>query len=158
MPRLFVSLLALATAGGCVLAVTEDGDSCGEHATYFDGACRCISGYAGDPDERCDPIMGFIVNDRCDDDTDVEWKLFAPERDWSWPEGDEVYVTPGAGFDQLRSIACVQDEDVCYGAQTTDGSTTYGVGIDGSDECNDCCFRCGNYDVDLFSVFVCDDE
>lgn len=146
------TLLALGFAGatglGCVFYVEDT--ECGPFAYDYRGACYCEEGYEGsDPrGEGCDPVMTFRITDDCNDGADVAWKLFADERDWSWPAGDAVYVTPGLGFDGLEAIVCEFDELVCFGGETESG-LVYGAGIDFTEDCSDCCFRCESREVDL---------
>jgi hypothetical protein len=92
--------------------------------------------------------MSFLITDDCDDNADVLWKLFSDSRDWSWPEGEGVYVTPGYLYDGVEAIVCQEDEFVCFGAESESG-LTYGVGLDYAETCDDCCYRCGSYQVDL---------
>jgi hypothetical protein len=146
------SLLLLgfsAAAGlGCVLYVEDT--ECGPNAYDYRGACYCEEGYDGD-DPRgagCSPLMTFRITDDCDDGYDVAWKLFSDDRDWTWPEGSAVYVTPGLGYDGLETIVCEQDEWICFGGET-EGGLVYGVGLEFTESCDDCCFPCESRELDL---------
>ncbi|NVB42551.1 hypothetical protein G6O69_32305 [Pseudenhygromyxa sp. WMMC2535] len=147
-----LSLLSLtflsAASVGCVLYVEDT--QCGEFAYAYQGDCYCEDGYQGD-DPRgvgCDPVMSFLITDACDDGADIEWKLFSDDRDWTWPTGDDVYRTSGFDVDNREYIVCEQGEIICFGAQGAEG-LTWGVGVDYSESCDDCCFSCGSYEQDL---------
>jgi len=146
------SLMGLAMLGsavaGCVLYV-EDTD-CGPNAYAYRGDCFCEDGYQGnDPyGKGCSPIMTFLITDDCDDGYDVAWKIWADERDWTWPSGDAVYVTPGYLYDQYETIECEQGELLCFGAES-DGGLVYGVGLFNTESCDDCCFPCESREYDL---------
>ncbi|WP_146155403.1 hypothetical protein [Enhygromyxa salina] len=133
---------------GCVFYVEDT--QCGPNAYDYRGACYCEEGYDGDDPagSGCAPVMSVRVTDDCDDGDDVGWKLFSDNRDWTWPSGTAVYVTPGLGYDGLETIICDIDEWVCFGAET-DGGLVYGVGLDNSEPCDDCCYPCESRELDL---------
>ena len=133
---------------GCVLLVEDT--ECGPFAYDYRGACYCEDGFDGDDPygAGCSPLMTFRVTDDCDDGQDVSWKLFSDTRDWTWPAGDSEYRTPGLGYDGLETILCENDEWICFGAQT-DSGLTYGVGLDFSALCDDCCYPCESRELDL---------
>jgi hypothetical protein len=138
------------TAGiGCVF-YAEDTE-CGPFAYGYRGDCFCEDGYDGDDPyvEGCSPVLTFRLTDDCDDGQDIYWKLFSDTRDWTWPTGEEVYRSPGLGYDDLRAITCEPDEWICFGAENESGGLVYGVGIDYSAECDDCCYPCESREVDL---------
>ena len=147
-----VCLLAVsfssAAAFGCVLYVEDT--QCGPNAYDYRGACYCEDGYDGDHprDEGCSPVMTFRITDACDDGHDIEWKLFSDDRDWTWPTGAAVYTTRGLDYDSYESILCDEGELICFGAESGTG-LVWGVGLDYSAACDDCCFVCGSYEQDL---------
>lgn len=140
---------AIGAGMGCVFWAEDT--HCGPYAYGYRGDCYCEDGYQGDDpyEEGCWPVMTFRLTDDCDDGSNVEWKLWSEDGTWSWPEGDEVYVSPGLGYDDLRAITCVPDEWICFGAQTETGGLVYGVGTDFSAACDDCCYPCESREVDL---------
>lgn len=151
--RVRASFLAAALFGsvgaGCVFYVEEDA-SCGKNAYSYSGDCFCEDGYIGsDPwVEGCSPAVTFLITDDCDDDYDVLWKLFSDDREWTWPAGDAVYVTPGYVRDQYETIECNEGEWICFGGQT-DGGLVYGVGLDNAQSCDNCCYPCESATHDL---------
>ena len=149
--RVRASLLAAALlssfTAGCVFYVEDT--FCGKYAYSDRGLCVCESGYTSEnPEQGCSPAPTFLITDGCNDGFDVEWKLYSEDRDWSWPSGSSVYVTPGLDFDQYQTIECDEGELICFGGQTA-GGLVYGVGIDNSATCEDCCYVCdvGTFDL-----------
>jgi hypothetical protein len=139
---------------GCVLYVEDT--ECGPFAYDYRGDCHCEVGYEGDDPyvEGCAPRMTFRLTDDCDDGSDVLWKLFSDAREWSWPSDDDVYRSPGYLYDDLRAITCEPDEWICFGAETEAGGLVYGVGLDFSAQCDDCCYPCESRELDL-GYFTC---
>jgi hypothetical protein len=153
---LFLVGVLAGLASSCVIAVVDDGTggaACGENAVYdLDyRECFCPDGFDGDPYDRCDPLMTFLVTDACDDGEDIDWKLWSTDYDWSWPQGSSVYVTEGLNVDVYQDIVCELGETICFGALAQDGSTRWGVGLEGPDvrECADCCVACDAIEFDL---------
>lgn len=144
----FALAFICASVIGCVFYVEET--ECGPFAYDYRGACFCEDGYEGDDPqgEGCSPRMSFRLTDDCDDGDDVYWKLFSDDRDWTWPAGDSTYLTPGYAYDDLQTITCQADEWICFGAETY-GGLVYGVGLDFTADCSDCCFRCESRELDL---------
>ena len=156
MAGLWAATFAAGIAGGgCVLYAVDDNEPCGVQAVRINGMCECLSGYEGDPETVCDPIMTFLITDACDDGLDLEWRAFALDRDWIWPGASEVFVTPGFDVDAHQKIACIRDETVCIGAAA--GEVEWGLGLDGpqaAQSCGDCCYTCGPWEVDL-GLYTC---
>ena len=141
------ALAAAATAGaalGCVVYVEDrclDVD-CGDNATCDRGWCECYVGYEGDPDQACDPVQTILIQDHCDDGRDIDYALYSADREWRWPAGSDTYRTAGYGANTGVDIVCYEGEWICFGAQA--GELAWGVGLDGTDVCDDdwCCFEC----------------
>jgi hypothetical protein len=134
---------------GCVIVAEDrcDGVECGFRAHCDRGVCECVEGFDGDPDEGCDPVQTVLLSDDCDDGLELEFALHAQERTWRWPEGSDVFTAAGLHVVTEQSIVCVEGELVCLGAQA--GPLTWGVGLDGSEPCDWCCFECFSDVVDL---------
>lgn len=133
---------------GCVLYVEDT--ECGPFAYDYRGACYCEDGYEGDDPrgEGCYPVMSWLITDDCNDGENIYWKLYSDDRDWTWPSGEDVYVTRGYQWDSVETIVCDDGELICYGAET-DSGLTWGVGLDFTATCDDCCFVCGSYQADI---------
>ena len=71
----------------------------------------------------------------------MEVRFFAVDRGLEWPGGDLVYlVAPGATMTQ--ALSCVPGETICLGADQPATGLFWGVDIDNSARCTDCCFLC----------------
>lgn len=126
---------------------------CIEVTKLCDGVVDCPAG--GDEGEfRCTPSIDqtYVLTDGCNDDIDVEYRLWAEQRDWVWPGPDEVFVTPGLGVSVAQAIECIDGELVCVGARA--GDLVYGVDLDASLSCEDCCFPCDAGTID-YGVLDC---
>lgn len=139
-----------AASAGCIFVDPLD---CGAYAYGYRGSCYCDDGFDGDPYQGCSPIMTWRVTDACDDQADIAWKLFSTDRDWTWPSGDAVYLTTGFDWDSLEAIVCERGEVICFGG-LSDSGLEYGVGIEGTASCDNCCFECDAYELD-YGLLTC---
>ena len=140
---------------GCVLS-SVPGPECGLNAYDYGGACACIANYDGDPYEACEPVMELLITDLCDDGLDIEWRVFAEDRDWVWPDAAQVFWTAGYDVDVIESLQCQDGESLCFGAVA--GDEVWGLVLEGPGgelACTDCCFDCGAYLFDL-GFLTCD--
>jgi hypothetical protein len=86
--------------------------------------------------------MTWILEDACSDGLGLQARLFDVDQGIVFPSIDQVFFTdPGGAID--TTIACTRSTLVCYGA-TTDPETNifWGLDIDGTQDCDDCCERC----------------
>lgn len=145
-------LNAYCDAGSCVCAdgfVSVCGDAnCVAEDRMCDGESDCANGNDESP-EVCERavVQLWSVVDGCDDGRDVQWQLWALDRQWAWPAEDTTFST--AGYDRVatQSIECVEGERVCFGA--FEGERQWGVGRAGTAQCDDCCFVCAANDVEV---------
>jgi hypothetical protein len=106
----------------------------------------CPNGADEQPAACSTPVyQDWVATDSCDDGEDFEWKLFALERDWAWPDATTSFRTGGFGVDSYQTVQCFKDETICFAAAA--GSDVWGWNLDGSGECDDCCFACGAADI-----------
>jgi hypothetical protein len=72
----------------------------------------------------------------------VMLEMYSQDRDHVWPGGNEAYLLDD-GETKNISLACEDEETICYGAWVQgDDSTFWGVGRDNSQACDDCCYTC----------------
>ncbi len=92
----------------------------------------------------CQPpiFQEFVLTDSCDDSTDIDWRLYALDRDWVWPDASSVFTTAGYGVDVYQVVQCFKGETVCFAGAS--GSTTWGFNLDGTGTCDTCCYLCGD--------------
>lgn len=141
--------------GACVceqgfIAVCGTGD-CLALRQLCDGVPDCPN-HADESLQTCNPprTQQWTMTDDCVDGQDMEWRLYSRDRDWAWPSANDTFVTSGLGIPSHEEIECLGREWICYGA-AADG-LEWGIGLDASRTCDDCCFRCGDDPVDLGSL------
>jgi hypothetical protein len=159
---------------------TSCADGCGPHAYCEDDACHCESGYLAVCEEGgclavsylCDgvddcaaaddeqpsvcidqAIQEWEVVDACDDGVDTRWRVWALGRDWVWPSIDATFSTWGLDVVSVEAVECIDGELLCFGA--SEGDLHWGVGLDGTRECEGCCVTCAD-DVVEMPVLRCD--
>lgn len=141
-----------APPGECVCAadfvpVCGTGD-CLAADRLCDGVADCANGQDEDPSSCTNELsQEWTLVDDCNDDIDVQWRLWSSDGLWTWPGQDDVFWTAGYGVIASASIVCLEGETICLGAQA--GSLVWGVGLDGQEACEDCCFLCGLDRVDF---------
>lgn len=86
--------------------------------------------------------MTWSLSDGCNDGRGMRIRLYDKTNNLLWPNQSQVYVIgPGGTFEE--TIACRTGARICYGAETDPANTSYwGVGIDGTRGCDNCCFTC----------------
>ena len=86
----------------------------------------------------------WTISDQCNNGYSIDYNFHDRAHNWAWPGGGQVWVINyGQTFNQ--TLSCVPGANVCVGARMTDGSGSYwGVNIDDSSGCTNCCGTCGN--------------
>lgn len=73
----------------------------------------------------------------------VSLEFYSQDYNRAWPGGGEVYILDDWDPKSFN-LQCSTGELICYGAWVRGDSNTYwGVGIDNSQYCSDCCYYCG---------------
>ncbi len=145
-------LNAYCDAGACVceegfVAVCGTGD-CLALRQLCDGVPDCPN-QADEAAQTCaqQSVQQWTLVDDCDDDQDLEWRLWSRDRDWAWPIPDHTFLTDGFALPSHEEIECFKGELICFGARG--GELEWGVGLDGTGHCEDCCFVCSETPIDL---------
>ena len=97
------------------------------------------------------------ITDGCNDGFDIQYRFYQYSRRsgsnaWDvssrvgvWPGGGQVWITSGLGQQsQPHGLSCTPGYGVCYGASRRNSNNTsyWGTGIDGDNQCTDCCVTC----------------
>lgn len=141
-------------AGSCecdegYVAVCGDGD-CMPESRLCDGVVECTGGQDEDPSVCEDhAIQEWIVTDACDDGQDVSWRVWSLDREWVWPAIDDTFATWGLDVLTTEPIMCIDGELLCFGGGSEDGELSWGVGLDGVIECDDCCAPCADDTIEM---------
>jgi hypothetical protein len=129
------------------VAVCSTGD-CISVDRLCDGANDCVNAADEDPMVCFDgSVRDWTVIDDCDDGRDIAWRVWSQDRDWVWPNVDDVFTTEGFGATTRQSIECLNDEMLCFGGEA--GDRQWGIGLDGTGSCDDCCWPCASDVVDM---------
>ncbi len=95
----------------------------------------------------------WLITDDCDDNLDIEWRLYAQDRDWAWPDATSTFVTSVLGAEDYQTIQCFDGETICMAGAA--GDTVWGLNLDGSGSCDTCCFLCGTGMVNDLGFQTC---
>jgi hypothetical protein len=95
----------------------------------------------------------WLLTDDCDDNLDIEWRLFAQDRDWAWPDAESLFRSSGLGVDVYQVIQCFEGEKICFAGQS--GDVTWGFNLDGSGQCDNCCAVCGEFELLDLGYLTC---
>ncbi len=91
-------------------------------------------------------------NVRNDHPNAVSLEFYSDDGRTSWPGDGEVYVLDD-GQDHAFPIQCDLGERICYGAWVRGDETQYwGVGKDGAQSCESCCYRCDGGETPLIVI------
>lgn len=76
----------------------------------------------------------------------VDVKLFDKSHNLVWPAGGNVWSLKDDNAHTVR-INCTPGNRICYGAAVRGtGSSYWGIGLDGRQGCQTCCYVCGRGD------------
>ena len=79
-------------------------------------------------------------------------KFFSDDTNSVWPGNETVYVLDD-GRVTTMTLNCQRGESICYGAWVKGRSSTYwGVGPDGDNGCNKCCYVCSGKQTPVISL------
>lgn len=76
----------------------------------------------------------------------VDVKIFDKTRNLVWPAGGKVWSLKDSESHTVR-INCTVGDKICYGAAVRGTQSMYwGLGLDGRQGCQGCCYTCGQSD------------
>jgi hypothetical protein len=79
----------------------------------------------------------------------VSLEFYSQDYSRAWPGDGQVYILDDYEAREYN-LSCETGETICYGAWVRGDSNKYwGVGLDNSQSCNDCCYTCGYGDTAL---------
>ena len=83
----------------------------------------------------------------------VQVKFFSSDRKgFVWPGNNRAYNLDDAAAHSIK-IACLGGEKICYGGWVTgNGKLYWGVGADGKQGCENCCFKCQGQQTPLIHL------
>ncbi len=120
----------------------------GETAATCCNDCGCAGQTVCSNNQCVTPsaTIRFTMRDSCDDGRGLGLRYFDPDNGIIWPADLTQVFTIPPGETRFVDLACVPGGRVCYGARTNpDSGVFWGVDIDGSKGCDNCCARCGQH-------------
>jgi hypothetical protein len=91
-------------------------------------------------EEDEEPItMTWVVSDQCNNGSSIDYKFYDFAHHLVWPSSSTHY-SERYGDTYRSSLSCVDGSKVCIGANS--GSSYWGVGLNGTHSCSDCCYYC----------------
>jgi len=137
------------------VAVCGANAGCLPEARLCDGQQDCPDA-ADENVAVCSPplFQDWLVTDDCNDDLPIEWRLFALDRDWSWPGATTTFKTTGLGAEDYQTVQCFQGEVICFAGAA--GDVVWGWNLDGSGSCDACCYECGSNSVLDLGFLTCE--
>jgi hypothetical protein len=111
--------------------------------------CGCENGYTCDTNVCVyvgTSVLKWTVVDGCNDGQDIQIRFWDFINQLVWPDNVNVYVQ--SYFTQVTySLQCTTGNTICLGANEPVNQLYWGVDIDGSETCPDCCYTCANASV-----------
>lgn len=93
---------------------------------------------------RADSLRWFIKSDY---QYTVSLEFYSQRYNRAWPGNGQVYVINDYNNHEYN-LECETGEQICYGAWARGDSNTYwGVGMNNSQRCSNCCGICGRGDM-----------
>jgi hypothetical protein len=81
------------------------------------------------------------VTDLCEDGFLIEYKFYDFDNNLVWPSSSTHYEAVYYNNTYTHVLRCRPGARVCFGGRT--GNLYWGVDVDGSENCSDCCSTCG---------------
>ncbi|MBI5184464.1 MAG: hypothetical protein HZA01_01895 [Nitrospinae bacterium] len=108
-----------------------------------------INAYAGDGqiDSTSTSRLGskstikITIVDKCNDGYEIDYRFYDTTNNLVWPSSSAYYYTQKYAKRYVSTLLCQTGATVCYGGNTGN-LLSWGVGIDYTESCSDCCVIC----------------
>ncbi len=94
--------------------------------------------------------MTVGVRDSCVDGEPARYRFFDATQGVVWPGPEETWTAGAVGIPVEVELACTPGARICYGAGA--GERRWGLGLDGSVRCGDCCYFCSTGRVEPWDL------
>jgi hypothetical protein len=84
----------------------------------------------------------FTITDGCNNGVSINYKFYDMTNNLVWPSATSHYFTSAFNASYTHNLSCRAGANVCYGGRS--GNFYWGVDVDGSKGCPDCCIACSN--------------
>jgi hypothetical protein len=120
--------------------------------------CGCPNGSLCQTAGTCQGVgtstLRWTVENSCDNGEDVQIRFWDVTDRLVWPTATTVYVQK-PNTTVTYPMNCTTGAKICFGARQPDHGLYWGIDIDWSEACDDCCFTCSTRDVTGYDL-VCD--
>lgn len=82
----------------------------------------------------------FNITDGCNNGISIQYKFYDETNNLVWPSASSYYYTTAYNATYTHNLLCNEGAKVCYGARNNTGY--WGVDLDNSKSCSDCCIQC----------------
>jgi hypothetical protein len=109
--------------------------------------CRLLFAVFAAPTDAAAEDMTFRVKSMAENK--VQIRFFSRDRKVRWPAVGRAYGLNDYNEHEYK-LNCINGERVCYGAWITGNASRYwGVGSEGKEACQGCCYTCRGRDTQL---------
>jgi hypothetical protein len=91
-------------------------------------------------------VLLWTVKDGCMNGENLQYTFFDEVTKGQYPS---YSLAPGQ--QAMHALQCPPGDNICFGGRQPQHSLTWGVDIDNSKFCQNCCFTCANASVSLGS-------
>lgn len=94
--------------------------------------------------------MSWTMTDACDDREGIRLRFYTSDRALVWPNARQQDYLLGRGGTRRFELSVTPGSNVCYGGKPDRATAeSWGLGIDGTKACKDCCYSGTTSDVRL---------
>jgi hypothetical protein len=118
-------------------------------------ALHCGGGGGSSPTEPSGSStrVTWTVTNECTNGTTIQLAFFDDDDGSQWPSDGSTYLLPAGATNSFELAPVTTGTQTCFGAETyPPGNTYWGVDIDDSASCSDCCNTTPDSGVGQFSV------
>ena len=143
----------ICNGGQCACQPNCNGRNCG--ADGCGGTCgplagQCMDGYECNNQGTCGytgySVLNWTVENGCNQT--AQFRFFDITRNLLWPNSNQFFTLATSGR-STYSLRCNVNSKICFGGQPAGGNGFWGLGLNGSQSCANCCYFCTNSSVSL---------
>ena len=89
------------------------------------------------------PTMEWTITDVCNDGKEIQYRFFHRDNSRTlktWPSTSRVYVARQFDTPYTHTLQLDSGDRICYGAAMPGSNYYWGIGLDGDQGCDDCCY------------------
>ncbi len=94
------------------------------------------------PPPPTNSTITFTITDGCNNGVQIRYKFYDVTNNLVWPTSTTSYFSEFFNASYTHNLSCRTGANVCYGGRSA--SFYWGVDVDGTKSCSDCCISCQN--------------